>query len=710
MKTQDASPFLDAKAMPPEGSVPAKPTGEKQPDPKDAPDYERKRRWIQSWQKRITERKNECESAFHAMAKDAKFARGLQWSVQKTLEYDKYVCNLVLRNLAQGVALLYARNPEVAVSRRDRMDFTLWDGKEESIAAARMAQQQAAMTGSPSNPMADAMTTDYSEGQLWRDMLDRICQTLQITTQYMFDSLKPGFKKQMKQLVRRAKTCGVGYVQINYVDGHEGSLSTSETESTIMERGGKVKHIADGFVKGTYDAESPKVYEAGVTLQSAVMDAVGGSQQNLNQRITFDFLPPASVIVDKRCRSLNGFVGARWLVVEKSTDLDTVNSTFGLNVSASAIKTSESEKTISTLNQPPTDAKGPKRVKLWEVEDLETKTYFTLLEGYDDFIVEPAAPIPDTNAFWSIVALVFNEVEYDPSAEDADPCGVYPPSDVALMRSPQLEWNRTRQALRVHRIANTPKYMTGKGWLTEDDKDAINDSTEDSAVIELQGATSSDDIGKKLAPFKHDPIQPTLYDTQVLTQDIQLAAGTQETTLGNPSPKVTATGATIAEQSKNNVAASNVDDLDDFLSEVAEICGEIILKYFTLETVQRIAGRGAVLPQQNREDYLNQVLVSTKAASSGRPNKAMDIANFERIVPLIIQALTHPGGPLTGLAEEGLRRLDDKLDLSRLMEQGPPPPVPPQQQNNQQNQAPQGGSQQPLQENPSQQSVPLAAA
>jgi hypothetical protein len=129
-----------------------------------------------------------------------------------------------------------------------------------------------------------------------------------------------------------------------------------------------------------------------------------------------------------------------------------------------------------------------------------------------------------------------------------------------------------------------------------------------------------------------------------------------------------------------------------------------------LETVQRIAGRGAVLPQQNREDYLNQVLVSTKAASSGRPNKAMDIANFERIVPLIIQALTHPGGPLTGLAEEGLRRLDDKLDLSRLMEQGPPPPVPPQQQNNQQNQAPQGGSQQPLQENPSQQSVPLAAA
>ena len=211
----DASPFLNAFAPGgPASPGEAKPvdTQAKTTDPKEAADYQRKCKWIQDWQKKIVERKNECQAAFHAMAQDAKFARGLQWREQKSLDYDKYVCNLVLRNLSQGVALLYARNPECAAVRRDRLDFVLWDEKEESIQAARMAQQQSALSGQE-NPMADSFTNDYSEGQLWRDLIDRIGKTLEITTQYMFDSLKPGFKKQMKQLVRRAKTCGVGYVQ-----------------------------------------------------------------------------------------------------------------------------------------------------------------------------------------------------------------------------------------------------------------------------------------------------------------------------------------------------------------------------------------------------------------------------------------------------------------------------------------------------------------
>lgn len=124
------------------------------------------------------------------------------------------------------------------------------------------------------------------------------------------------------------------------------------------------------------------------------------------------------------------------------------------------------------------------------------------------------------------------------------------------------------------------------------------------------------------------------------------------------------------------MSASNVDDMDDLLSELAQMGGEIILRYFKLETVQRIAGRGAVLPQQNREDFLNEIILSVKAASSGRPNKALDIANFKEIAPLLMQAIANPSGPMIGLVEEGIKRLDDRLDLTKILMLGTPPPMP----------------------------------
>jgi hypothetical protein len=114
--------------------------------------------------------------------------------------------------------------------------------------------------------------------------------------------------------------------------------------------------------------------------------------------------------------------------------------------------------------------------------------------------------------------------------------------------------------------------------------------------------------------------------------------------------------------------------------------GEIIIRYFQLDTAKRIAGRGAVLPQENREDFLNEIMLSVKAASSGKPNKALEISNFKELVPLIMQAIQVPTGPMIGLAEEGIKRLDDRLDLSKLLAQGPPP-MPPQPQQGQQQQA-----------------------
>jgi hypothetical protein len=622
---------------------------------------QREKKLVDQWTKKIIKAREKWEPDFKTMREDMKFARGLQWPDQKNLMDDRYVANLTLRNLSNGVAQLYARNPEVEAVRRDRLDFELWDGKEASIAAAAAAINLGTQTGQI-NPLAMALLKDYSEGQLWRDLVDRVGKTVRFVAQYMWDSLQPTFKIQMKQLVRRVKTCGVAYVQVNYVDGLEGTLSTSETESTIVDRVKRIKHIAEKLSEQEIDENSSEVLTLASSAMSVLSSISTGDTQNINQRITFDFLPSTSVIVDPRCRHLKGFVGARWLAIERIESLDLVNLFYETKIPKNEVKAYDENgvrQDNASDTAASTDDAAKTRVCIWDIYDLDTKSCFVICDGWKEFVQEPQPVVPETNHFWPVVAVTFNDVETEPSSKE---CGsIFPPSDVTLMRSPQKEWNRTREALRSHRIANTPAYFTGKGWLTDNDIAAINDH-EDSAVVQFEGAQMGTDINKLLAPFQHSPLQPQLYDTAPLAQDIQLAAGTQETDLGRPVPKVTATGATIAEQSKNTVAASNTDDLDDFLSEIAQMEGEIILRYFKLDTVKRIAGRGAVLPQQNREDFLNEIMLSVKAASSGRPNQALEISKVTQLTPLWLKCGANP----IGVCEIVTKAYDDRFDISKL--------------------------------------------
>jgi hypothetical protein len=55
--------------------------------------------------------------------------------------------------------------------------------------------------------------------------------------------------------------------------------------------------------------------------------------------------------------------------------------------------------------------------------------------------------------------------------------------------------------------------------------------------------------------------------------------------------------------------------------------------------------------------------------SSGRPNKAIELQNFERVSPTLLQI---PGIDPTWLAKEAIRRMDDRLDITDAMAAGMP--------------------------------------
>jgi hypothetical protein len=80
------------------------------------------------------------------------------------------------------------------------------------------------------------------------------------------------------------------------------------------------------------------------------------------------------------------------------------------------------------------------------------------------------------------------------------------------------------------------------------------------------------------------------------------------------------------------------------------------------DKVTKVVGEGAVWPQVSAEEIAEEVLLEIEAGSMGRPNAAQEVANAQRLYPLLIQL---PGIDPEFLAKDLLRRLDDRLDLTQ---------------------------------------------
>src|SRR5690606_3947371 len=87
---------------------------------------------------------------------------------------------------------------------------------------------------------------------------------------------------------------------------------------------------------------------------------------------------------------------------------------------------------------------------VWKHYDKASGLVYYLVDGYKEFLREPAAPDVFVEDFWPIYALTFNAVE----SEEA----LFPPSDVYLMLDQQMEYNRSRQGQREHRKAARPRW------------------------------------------------------------------------------------------------------------------------------------------------------------------------------------------------------------------------------------------------------------
>jgi hypothetical protein len=623
------------------------------------------------------------EKAFARMRLSMKVAlrgRTDDWSEKN------YTANIIGRHIKQKTAALYAKNPKAVARRRETLDFTVWDEDQQSLmvafqtlqAAQQMAQPQATTAQDPNTGIhhivpplapalppgfqqAQAVVADFQQGMARRQYIKKIGKTLEVLFAQSLREQKPlDFKSSIKQMVRRAATTCVGYIEVGFQREYGPRPGMTEKLADARARLDHLRKLQQDQAEGEIEIDDAETAE----LERSLADLEQQPEIVLREGLIFDFPQSTRVIPDSLCKSLIGFVGARHLTIEYLFTKDEVREMFDVDIGRLYTKyTSDGRSTSSDdgngqaelpFGGDDGDKKDDGLCCVWKYYDKPSGLVYYLCDGYEGFLRDPAAPDVFVEDFWPVYALTFNAVE----SEDE----LFPPSDVELALSMQKEHNRSRQGKREHREFARPRSFGRKGLLDDEDHEKLR-STEPFTFTELNTDVPIDQV---LMFPKVPGVDPNLYDVNEVWSDMQVVLGGQEAQYGGVS-KSTATEAAIASNSSSSSDGSSIDDLDSFLTAVARASGQILLKEMSPEKVAEIAGPGAVWPEMSLADIANELFLEVEAGSTGKPNQAVEMANWEKMLPFLLQM---QGIQPTWLARETLRRLDDRMDLTDALSDG----------------------------------------
>ena len=605
---------------------------------------------VKEWLTKISEAETYWETDFKRMREDMDWAF---WGAPKTwINEDKYVVPIVGRHINQAVARLYAKDPKAIIEPKQRMDYTVWDGREDTLKAAMTSIANAVAMGGMPDEQSMAILQDVSQAQEKRTMLKKVCKTASIVLKHFLVEQQPSFKKQLKQMVRRVKTCGVAYIFVGYQRILEQLPDIQKKIDDVSSQIAEMERLAADVEDGKIDEENSEL----AVLRSMQEDLKTQVEVIVREGPVFDFPRATEIIHDPECQQLDGMIGSGWYARKMFMPVKEIQKTFKKDVSGqftSYDKTkAKSGRAIWTANAK-ADPNKEGFACLYNVWNKVSGQTFWVCAGYPDFIKRPEAPKYRVEGFWQLIPIVFNAVEHEDQ--------LFPLSDAYMLRNPQMEYNRSREMRRMHRKASTPMYVSVDGRLTESDEKKLQNRLPFS-IIKLKSLLQNEKIDQLIQLFKPAPMDPAMYETNSEMEDIYRTVGSQEANIGGTGG-ATATEVSEASQSQSTAAESNTDDLNELLTHTVRITLQLMLMAMNIQTVKRIAGEGAAWPQMNRSAIYEELFADIQAGSSGRPNAAAELAKMERGMPIIMQM---SGMNMAPFGEKYANLLDIDVEEARI--------------------------------------------
>lgn len=667
----------------------------------------REKKQVGHWIKIIQEDRRFHSKAYKRMKTDMfRCSHGYD---SKSWNDTLYVANISGRHVKQKTAQLYAKNPRIVAQRRETMDFKVWDEDPETLknafqtvdmatkalGAIKQQQSQAPTIDQAGNPLppppnplammppeqlqllqqayqtAQSTIQDYTQGMQRRQAIKKLGKTLEILFNNAMRTQRPyDFKKGMKACVRRACTTGVGYVELSFQRDNGPSPVVEANMKDTRTRIDHLKRLMQEASDGEIEAMDIEMAE----LEDSAKALAAEPQIVLSEGLVFDYPPSTRVIPDRTTTKLDGFIGARHVTIEYMYTCDQVEELFGADLKRGDYKgysqKSQFDDTDTEdgnyvqddqgdLFQDEDRKKSKDMVCVWKTYDKLSGLVYYTADGHDQFLRAPAAPDVFVSTFWPLFTLTFNDCENEDE--------LFPLSDVQLIKSQQDAINLSRQGKKEHRKAARPRWASAKGALDEDSIKKLK-AAEPFDVMEMN--LNGQKIEEILQLVKVPGVDPNLYDTNEVWSDVQTVVGSQQASFGGTSSgDVTATETTFAAGQANAADGASVDELDAFLTQMAQAAGEILLRETSPQKVAEICGPGAYWPALTIDDIMNEVYLEVQAGSMGKPNQALELANFQKLLPFLIQM---PGIAPSWMARESVRRLDDNVDLTEALSSGVP--------------------------------------
>ncbi|MEM8773833.1 MAG: hypothetical protein AAGF53_02305 [Pseudomonadota bacterium] len=598
---------------------------------------------VKKWSDKIKASKKHFEKDFKRMKKCqqiAKHGAHKEWLDDES----RYVAPIVNRHINQSVAQLYARDPKVDVESKKRLLHTVWDGTQEQI----VFLESSAMMGDPNaaeNLMA--LQADMAQAVAAENIVERSGETLRILHDHMIEQQPYVFKTKLKSMVRRTKTNGVSYIKVCFLRETEMRPEAAARAEDVQSKLKTMERLA----REEGDMSEEELEEKRLELQSLQADIAAQPDQVVREQVVYDYPRSSEIVFDPNTRDLKTLEGCMWLAHQFELTNEEIQDIYGKDIESQ--KTEEELSTMRMMEKPGID---PKYV-CYEIQNKYTQQVFVICEGYGGYLKPPAEPDFWLPQFFNIFPFVCNEDEHEHE--------LYPLSDVWNTRHVQFEYNRSREALREHRIAARPFWLAARGRLERNEKERLSNHAAHE-IVEINPQDPRSPISSVVERGPTAPLDPNLYEVESLNTDMLRTVGSQEANLGGTSG-ATATESSIAESSRMSSLSATADDLDDFLTAVARATGIVMLQMVSAERVKEIVGPGATWPELpiTRKQLADQITLMVRAGSSGRPNRAAKLADMERAWPALSQI---PGVNAEPLAEEYADLLD--IDYSELIAQG----------------------------------------
>lgn len=614
---------------------------------------------VEAWFKKIKAAETHWGKFHQRVRHNRKVVRGIDDAAEpKSAQYNTHRANLIQSTISVVLSKVYAKNPQ--------------------------------MSGAPTNKARD---------------LALFCKTVETVTQTMLEDA--GLKQKAKRTVRAAMTCSFGIVKVQY----QRDIRTDPViKQRIQDAQDNVLHIEaliaqyeDKSQCGDMEVKKRELEQAIASLQAKV--EVVAAEGLVMDRVRTDRL-----LVDPAIEDIWDYCEAGWMVekipMRKSVavgmfpDLagDPATNTASHLDSATTYKVGEVDKDRPSANLQTTQHDDP-MVQVYEVWNKVDNTIYTLVDGVKcRFARKPYQPQYAGERWWPYFILPFASTDGEFVSQ----------SLVDVLEKLQVEHNETRDKFAEVRRQIKPHLITSADVSDKQITRRLDPNIGEVVMIDTGGAPLKDHLmeGTQLR------IDPAVYDTSPIQNDWETVSGLQDAARSIVTTPKTATEASISDQSLAARVAEFRDQIEDWLTEIAQYSSELCLLAMTPQQVEQIMGAPEAegpddgddpmalaeqppIPeptyswpdQRTPETVFSLIQMKIRAGSTAAPNKLAMQEAWTKALPLLMQliqlimqtdAMGGDSDPYRELAEETAARFDETLEVDRFLPKKPPAPVMPQ--------------------------------